>query len=156
MCKSMVDIQSATAEIRRAKKKTEERNRTKNIMACPKLHIAAIIIQYTNSGTVHPYRTVRLDRLAPRTVANSNVGIAHLCLSHWASLTIIINLSYVSINYSYVTVQQNTSTTFGGGGHCFDRRVFVCRFVCRISKKLQVDFHGIWKKNIDMDKRRVG
>jgi len=29
MCRSMVDIQSATAEIRRGKKKKEERNRPK-------------------------------------------------------------------------------------------------------------------------------
>jgi len=40
MCRSMVDIQSATAEIRRGKerkKKEEERKKPqgKNIMACP-------------------------------------------------------------------------------------------------------------------------
>ena len=36
MCRSMVDIQSAAAEIRRGKKE-EERNKAqgKNIMACP-------------------------------------------------------------------------------------------------------------------------
>jgi len=35
MCGSMVDIQSEAAEIRREKKKEEERNHGKNIMACP-------------------------------------------------------------------------------------------------------------------------
>jgi len=36
MCRSMVDIQSVTAEIRRGKKdRKKERNHDKNIMACP-------------------------------------------------------------------------------------------------------------------------
>jgi len=37
MCRSMVDIQSATAEIRRGKKEDERRKKPqgKNIMACP-------------------------------------------------------------------------------------------------------------------------
>jgi len=37
MCRSMVDIQSPTAEIRRGKKKKEEeeRNRMKIYMVCP-------------------------------------------------------------------------------------------------------------------------
>jgi len=39
MCRSMVDIQSPTAEIRRAKKKKEEEEERKkqdeNIMVCP-------------------------------------------------------------------------------------------------------------------------
>jgi len=36
MCASMVDIQSATAEIRRGKKKEEDRiTEQKNIMVCP-------------------------------------------------------------------------------------------------------------------------
>jgi len=37
MCQSMVDIQSAAAEIRRGKKKKEDRKKLqgKNIMACP-------------------------------------------------------------------------------------------------------------------------
>jgi len=37
MCQSMVDIQSAAAEIRRGKKKKEDRKilQGKNIMACP-------------------------------------------------------------------------------------------------------------------------
>jgi len=39
MCARMVDIQSVTVDIRRGKKKTEERRRKnpqgKNIMACP-------------------------------------------------------------------------------------------------------------------------
>jgi len=40
MCRSMVDIQSPTAEIRRGKKKKEEERRKKkkqdeNIMVCP-------------------------------------------------------------------------------------------------------------------------
>ena len=40
MCGSMVDIQSSTAEIRRAKKKEEEeeeerKKQDENIMACP-------------------------------------------------------------------------------------------------------------------------
>jgi len=38
MCRSMVDIQSPTAEIRRGKKKKEERKKKKqdeNIMVCP-------------------------------------------------------------------------------------------------------------------------
>jgi len=39
MCRSMVDIQSPTAEIRRGKKKEEERRKKKkqdeNIMVCP-------------------------------------------------------------------------------------------------------------------------
>jgi len=38
MCRSMVDIQSLTAEIRRGKKKKEERKKKKqdeNIMVCP-------------------------------------------------------------------------------------------------------------------------
>jgi len=38
MCGSMADIQSATAEIRRGKKKTDRKKKKpqgKNIMACP-------------------------------------------------------------------------------------------------------------------------
>jgi len=37
MCRSMVDIQSPTAEIRRGKKKEEDRNKLQdeNIMVCP-------------------------------------------------------------------------------------------------------------------------
>jgi len=35
MCGSMADIQSLTAEIRRGKKKEEERNRMKIYMVCP-------------------------------------------------------------------------------------------------------------------------
>jgi len=37
MCRSMVDIQSPTAEIRRGKKKKEERKKKQdeNIMVCP-------------------------------------------------------------------------------------------------------------------------
>jgi len=38
MCRSMVDIQSPTAEIRRGKKEEEERKKKKqdeNIMVCP-------------------------------------------------------------------------------------------------------------------------
>jgi len=36
MCRSMVDIQSATAEIRRGKKKEERKKpQDKNLMACP-------------------------------------------------------------------------------------------------------------------------
>jgi len=35
MCRSIVDIQSVAAEIKRGKKEEEERNHGKNIMACP-------------------------------------------------------------------------------------------------------------------------
>jgi len=52
MCTSMVDIQSATAEIRRGikKKKEEERKKLqgKNIMVCPIPYRAAIIIPKAN------------------------------------------------------------------------------------------------------------
>jgi len=35
MCRSMVDIQSATVEIRRGKKEERKKPEDKNIMACP-------------------------------------------------------------------------------------------------------------------------
>jgi len=35
MCRSMVDIQSPTAEIRRGKKRRRRRNRMKIYMVCP-------------------------------------------------------------------------------------------------------------------------
>jgi len=66
---------------------------------------------------------------------------------------IIINRFYVSINYSYVTVQQNTSTTFGGG-HCFDRRV--CLFVALFAgfvKNHRWIFTG-FGKNIDYGQQK--
>ena len=65
MCRSMVDIQSPTAEIRRGKKKIEDRRKKlqgRNIMA-PLLHRAAImssiinVSQYTLCSIMHIFTT---------------------------------------------------------------------------------------------------
>jgi len=72
MCQSMVDIQSATAEIRRGKKKIDRKKKPqdKNIMA-PLLHTAAII---TATASHHSFFTGQMLFLTPNQQFQSIKG----------------------------------------------------------------------------------
>ena len=86
MCRSMADIQSTAAEIRRGKKKKKKKARRKklqgkNIMA-PLLHRAAIIIpMHVMIREIIPVRQQRVRRCPLKSVTVAGIFISNVKMS---------------------------------------------------------------------------